>query len=106
MAAEHFTAQSFEEQVIGGQGVVLVDFWANWCGPCKMLAPTIEELSEELTGKALVGKVDIDELGDLASRFHVMSIPTVIIFKDGVEADRLVGFLPKQRYADTLAQVL
>lgn len=105
MATQHFTTESFEEQVLGNDGIAIVDFWADWCGPCKMLGPTIDELAEELDGKALVGKVNIDELGDIASRFGVMTIPTVIYFKGGEEANRLVGYLPKQRYLDTLESV-
>lgn len=105
MATQHFTTKSFEEQVLGNDGIVMVDFWADWCGPCKMLGPTMDELAEELDGKALVGKVNIDEQGDIASRFGVMTIPTVIFFKGGEEANRLVGYLPKQRYLDTLASV-
>ena len=102
MATEHFTVDSFEKEVIGGSGVAVVDFWAEWCAPCRMLAPTIDELADELDGSVLVGKVNLDEQGDIATRFGVMTIPTVIIFKNGVEAERLVGFLPKQRFTDAI----
>lgn len=102
MATEHFTLDSFEQEVIGGNGVALVDFWAEWCGPCRMLGPTIDEISDDLDGSVLVGKVNVDEQSDIAARFNVMTIPTVIIFKDGAEYDRLVGFLPKQRFLDLI----
>lgn len=100
MATEHFNEETFEQEVIGGNGIALVDFWAEWCGPCRMLGPTIDELADELDGSALVGKVNIDEQSNIAARFNVMTIPTVILFKDGEEVDRLVGFLPKQRFID------
>ncbi|RPF47551.1 thioredoxin [Hydrogenoanaerobacterium saccharovorans] len=100
MATEHFNEETFEQEVIGGNGIALVDFWAEWCGPCRMLGPTIDELADELDGSVLVGKVNIDEQSNIAARFNVMTIPTVILFKDGEEVDRLVGFLPKQRFID------
>jgi len=81
---------------------VLVDFWANWCGPCRALAPTIEELAKEYNGKILVAKLDVDENSATAERFQVFSIPTMIFFKDGKEVDRLVGLCPKNRIAESL----
>ena len=103
MSAEpfHVTDANFE-QTIKNNKVVLVDFWANWCGPCRALAPTIQELAKEYNGKALVGKLDVDENSATAERFQVFSIPTMIIFKDGCEAERLVGLCPKSRISDTL----
>lgn len=77
------------------EGVVLVDFFADWCGPCKMIAPILTELSTELEGSAQIVKVNVDEEGSLAQRFDVMSIPTLILFKDGKPVDRKTGFLPK-----------
>ena len=81
---------------------VLVDFWATWCGPCRMVAPVIEQLAADYEGRAIVGKVDVDECGDLAMRYGVMSIPTVIFFKDGKEIDRKVGVMPAGAYTQVL----
>jgi thioredoxin 1 len=91
----HVTDGNFDETIKNNK-VVLLDFWANWCGPCRALAPTIEELAKEFTGKVLVGKLDVDENPATAERFQVFSIPTMIIFKDGDEAERLVGLCPKR----------
>ncbi len=97
----HVTDGNFEE-TIKNNNVVLIDFWAGWCGPCRALAPTIEELAEEYAGKILVGKLDVDENPKTAEQFQVFSIPTMIIFKNGQEAERLVGLCPKNRIADTV----
>lgn len=97
----HITDSNFEETLKKSK-LVLVDFWANWCGPCRALAPTIEELAKEYNGKALVGKLDVDENPATAERFQVFSIPTMILFKDGRETERLVGLCPKSRISDTL----
>ncbi len=97
----HFNKEGFEKALASGQ-TMLVDFWAGWCGPCKMLAPTIEALGEQYEGKAIVGKIDVDEEQELAIRYGVMSIPTVIFFKDGAEVDRKVGVMPAQVYSDVL----
>ncbi|APF24519.1 thioredoxin [Clostridium butyricum] len=79
------------------EGVVLVDFFATWCGPCKMLGPVLEDLGKELEGKAKIIKVDIDQSGDLADEFRISSVPTMILFKDNKIVDTMVGFLPKER---------
>ncbi len=84
-------------------GTVLVDFWASWCMPCKMLAPVIEEIAEELGGSIKTAKVDVDAEGELALEYSVMSIPTVILFKDGQEFKRFVGVQPKEAYMEVLA---
>ena len=97
----HVTDSNFEETIQKNK-LVLVDFWASWCGPCRALAPTIEELATELNGKVLVGKLDVDANPATAERFQVFSIPTMIIFKDGQEAERLVGLCPKGRISETL----
>lgn len=79
------------------EGVVLVDFFATWCGPCKMLGPVLEDLGKALEGKAKIIKVDIDQSGDLADEFRISSVPTMILFKDNKIVDTMVGFLPKER---------
>lgn len=79
-------------------GLVLVDFWATWCGPCKMLAPTIEELAEEYEDRVSVCKVDVDECPELAARFNIYSIPTVLLFKDGEEVEHMIGYHLKREY--------
>ena len=79
------------------EGVVLVDFFATWCGPCKMLGPVLEDLGKELEGKAKIIKVDIYQSGDLADEFRISSVPTMILFKDNKIVDTMVGFLPKER---------
>ena len=95
MSVVHFSKDTFDTEALGAAGPVLVDFWAPWCGPCKMLGPIIEQLGDEMDGKAVIGKVDIDEEPDLAARYGVMSIPTVILFKNGEEAARMVGLQSK-----------
>jgi len=97
----HLTDANFEETINKNQ-IVLVDFWAGWCGPCRALAPTIEELSKELTGKVLVAKLDVDENPQTAEKFQVYSIPTVVLIKDCCEVDRMVGLCPKKQYDSAL----
>lgn len=87
-------------------GIVLVDFFATWCGPCKMLAPVLEGLSSEMEGKVKIIKVDIDQSPDLADQFQISSVPTMIIFKDGQKADMLVGFLPKERIQESILKLI
>lgn len=101
MSAIHLTKSSFEEQVLSS-GTALIDFWAGWCGPCKMVSPVIDELADEFDGELLVGKIDVDSEMDIAQSFGIMSIPTVIIFKDGREQERLVGVMPKNAYIDAI----
>ena len=90
------TDSNFAEEVERSPLPVLVDMWAEWCGPCRMIAPAVEQLAEELAGRVRVAKLNIDENPATPSRFGVRSIPTLLVFKDGREADRLVGAMPKQ----------
>lgn len=91
----HITDAQFEETIKNNK-VVLLDFWAGWCGPCRALAPTIEELAKEYNGKVFVGKLDVDENPKTAELFGIYSIPTMIVFKNGNEVERLVGLCPKK----------
>ncbi|HOB22928.1 MAG: thioredoxin [Firmicutes bacterium] len=103
---KEFNSQSFDAEVLGGQGVALVDFWAPWCGPCRALGPIIEELAQDYSGRATIGKVNVDENGELANRYGVMSIPTILLFKDGQLVDKIVGLRPKEELAESLDQLL
>ena len=105
MAVIHFTDQNFEEMVIKNDKPVLVDFFADWCGPCRAVAPIIEELAGSFEGKALVGKLDVDANPNIAGKYEVMSIPTVILFDKGVEVDRQIGFGGKDAYIEMLKKV-
>lgn len=101
----HFNKEGFDKALGSGQ-LLMVDFWADWCGPCKMLAPVIEGLGDEYEGKAIVGKINVDDEQELAIRYGVMSIPTVIFFKDGEEVARKVGVLPGTEFTAVLDNYL
>lgn len=98
----HLSSADFDEQVLKASGPVLVDFWATWCGPCRMIGPAIEELAGEYDGKAKICKLNVDDNQDIAMRYQVMSIPTVCVFADGVLAEKAVGAKAKQAYAQML----
>ncbi|MEQ8841558.1 MAG: thioredoxin [Acidimicrobiales bacterium] len=97
---------TFDEEIGSSSTPVLVDFWAEWCGPCKMIAPILEEIADEKGAVLKIAKLNVDEAGEIARRFEVMSIPTMILFKDGAEAKRIIGAKPKQALLDDLAEYL
>lgn len=96
----------FQNEVLESKEVVLIDFYADWCGPCKMLAPAVEEISREVAGKAKVFKINVDNESDIARRYGIMSIPTVMIFQNGKPVDKMVGFQPKDTLKNKLEKYL
>jgi len=108
MASENvqeFNDQNFESEVLKSDKPVLVDFWAEWCGPCKALAPTIDEVATELGEKAKIGKVDVDSNRETAMKYNISAIPTVILFKDGEVKNQFTGLRSKQEYTDAINSV-
>lgn len=105
MAITHFTDANFEEMVIKSEKPVMVDFFADWCGPCRAVAPVIEELSETYKDKAVVGKLDVDANSGIAGKYGIMSIPTVIVFDKGREVARQIGFGGKEMYEEMIKKV-
>lgn len=101
MSVLTITNENFEQEVLKSDKPVIVDFWAAWCGPCKMLSPVVDQLAEELEG-VKVGKINIDEQMELAEKYNVSSIPCVVAFKNGEEVNRSVGLVPKQKLIDLL----
>jgi thioredoxin 1 len=100
MAITHATDQTFQNEV--SSGLVLADFWAPWCGPCKMIAPVLEELDTDMGDKVKIVKVDVDENQETAGNFGVMSIPTLVVLKDGEVVEKVIGFQPKEALAELL----
>ena len=105
MALE-ITDATFEDVVLNSDKPVMVDFWAAWCGPCRMVGPVIEQISEEYEGKAIVGKVDVDANQEFAAKYGVRNIPTVLVFQNGEVVGRQVGVAPKSTYAEALDTLL
>lgn len=93
--AEKFTSSNWNEKVLQSDKPVLVDFWAEWCGPCRMIGPIVEEIAKEYDGKAVIGKLNVDENGDIAMNYGIRSIPTLLVFKGGQIVDKVVGAVPK-----------
>jgi thioredoxin 1 len=100
--AKHFTDSSWDQDVLASDKPVLVDFWAEWCGPCRMIGPLVEELSTEYEGKALIGKLNVDENPGVASKYGIRSIPTLLVFKGGEVVDKIVGAVPKNMLSQKL----
>lgn len=100
------TSKNFDQEVLQAKLPVILDFWASWCGPCSMLSPVIEELANDYEGRAIVGKVNVDEEEELANSFHVASIPMVVIVKDGNVKKTLVGYRPKEELSAELDEEL
>lgn len=101
----YLTDSNFDE-IVNQNSLVLIDFWAPWCGPCLALAPTIENLAKEYSGKILVGKLNVDENPQMAERFQIFSIPTIVIMKNGREVERIIGLVPKNRISAALKKHL
>ncbi len=101
MSSIHFNNEGFKK-AIASEKVTMVDFWAAWCGPCKMLGPVIDDIAKRYEGKAVVGKVNVDDEQSLAAKYGVMTIPTVIFFKNGKEIERKVGVMPPETFTDIL----
>ncbi len=100
--AKQFTDSNWEQEVLGSDKPVLVDFWAEWCGPCRMIGPLVEELATEYEGKALIGKLNVDENPGVASKYGIRSIPTLLVFKGGEIVDKIVGAVPKTMLAQKI----
>ena len=104
--AVQLTDANFDEVIANAETPILVDFWAEWCGPCKMIAPILDEISTEMAGKLTIGKLDVDASDATAMAYGVMSIPTLILFKGGEPVERLVGYMPKAQLLGKIAKRL
>ena len=106
MLEVNLTKLNFEEEVLQSEKLVLVDFWATWCGPCKMIAPVVEQIAEEYKGKVKIGKVNVDEESEIAGQYQILSIPTLILFKNGKIMNVSVGFRSKSKKKKIIQQEL
>lgn len=106
MATIKVTDANFSQEVLQSESLVLVDFWAEWCAPCRMMGPVVEELAESYAGKMKVCKLNVDENPQTAARYQVMSIPTLILFKGGEEQDRIIGYQPREQLTGRLSLAL
>jgi len=104
MSVKHVSSADFDQQVMQASGPVLVDFWAEWCGPCKMIAPILDEVAKDMQGKVTVAKLNVDEEGAVAQRFKIRGIPTLILFKDGKEVAQQVGAVSKSQLVKFLQE--
>jgi thioredoxin 1 len=102
----HITDDNFEQEVLNSKVPVLVDFWAEWCGPCRAVAPTLEEIASEYEGRIKIAKLNVDENPENAIAFGIRGIPTMIVFKDGTPGERIIGALPKKHIKDVLERTL
>lgn len=100
------TTDSWDKEVLQSSGLVMVDFWAVWCGPCRMIAPTVEELAKEYAGRVKVGKLNTDENSEIAGKYKIMGIPTIMFFKDGQKVDQIVGAVPKPQLKSKIEALL
>ena len=106
MATSVFTDGNFKAEVLDSNEPVLVDFWAEWCGPCRMVGPVVEKIAEEYSGKLKVGKLNVDENSETPQKYGVQGIPTLIFFKSGKDASRVVGYQPEEKLKETVDSVL
>ena len=104
--AKEFTTQNFKKEVLESKNPVLVDFWAEWCGPCRMITPIIEELYEDFKDKAVIGKVNVDSESDISSEYGITSIPTLLFFKDGEIVDKHIGSASKSQLEEKLNSLI
>ena len=102
----HIGSEEIFDKLISGDVPVLVDFWATWCGPCRMIAPILQEIADQYGDKVIVGKVDVDEMGELAQRYRIMNIPTLMLFKQGQLVDKAIGARPKAALEQMLSKAL
>jgi len=103
---QEVSSSTWDRDVLKYQGLVMIDFWAAWCGPCRIVAPTVEELAKEYTGKIKVMKLNTDNNPDIASKYNIMGIPTLMFFKDGRKLDQIVGAVPKQQLKEKIESLL